>query len=210
MYNTYIIKQMKRLLTTLSMAALTLTIMAQQTIYDFSVTTNKGVEQSLSDYKGKVLLIVNTATECGFTPQYADLDSLYDKYAERGFTILDFPCNQFGAQAPGTDDEIEEFCTLRFGTKFPRFHKIDVNGKDEIPLYTWLKSQKGFAGFDPNHSLTSILDNMFRKADPDYEQKRDIKWNFTKFLIDREGNVIERFEPTATKEALAPAIEKAL
>ncbi len=192
------------------MAALTLTIMAQQTIYDFSVTTNKGVEQSLSDYKGKVLLIVNTATECGFTPQYADLDSLYDKYAERGFTILDFPCNQFGAQAPGTDDEIEEFCTLRFGTKFPRFHKIDVNGKDEIPLYTWLKSQKGFAGFDPNHSLTSILDNMFRKADPDYEQKKDIKWNFTKFLIDRDGNVIERFEPTATKETLAPAIEKAL
>lgn len=184
--------------------------MEQSKLYEFEVIDNKGNNQSLSQYKDKVLLIVNTATACGFTPQYADLDSLYDVYAGRGLEILDFPCNQFGGQAPGTDDEIQEFCTTRFNTQFPRFRKIEVNGENEIPLYTWLKEQKGFAGFDPAHPLTNILHEMFSKADSAYAEKPDIKWNFTKFLIDREGNVVERFEPTATKEVLAPAIEKLL
>lgn len=184
--------------------------MAQSKLYDFEVIDNKGNVLPMSQYKGKVLLIVNTATACGFTPQYNDLDSLYDTYASRGLEILDFPCNQFGAQAPGTDEEIHEFCTLRFNTQFPRFRKVEVNGENELPLYTWLKEQKGFAGFDPAHPLTEILHNMFSQADPAYAEKPDIKWNFTKFLIDRDGNVVERFEPTATQEALAPAIEKLL
>lgn len=192
------------------MAVINITVMAQTNIYDFTVKTNKGADQSLAEHKGKVILVVNTATKCGFTPQYEDLDSLYDEFSGRGFTILDFPCNQFGGQAPESDEEIEQFCTLRFNTKFPRFKKIDVNGENEIPLYTWLKSQKGFAGFDKNHKLTAILEDMFSKADPDYAQKPDIKWNFTKFLIDSEGNVVKRFEPTATKEVIAPEVEKLL
>ncbi len=123
------------------------TAMAQNSIYDYVVTDNKGNKVELSQYKEKVILIVNTATHCGFTPQYDDLESLYENYKDQGFVVLDFPCNQFGAQAPGTDDEIQQFCTLRFDTKFPRFRKIDVNGADESPLYTFLKSQKGFEGF---------------------------------------------------------------
>lgn len=201
---------MKRIVQLAVMLLLTITTMAQKNIYDFKVKDNKGNDVELAQYKGKVLLIVNTATECGFTPQYNDLDSLYEAYASKGLEILDFPCNQFGGQAPGTDAEIEEFCTLRFNTTFPRFTKVDVNGENEISLYTFLKSEKGFAGFDPAHPLTKILHDMFSKADPDYAEKADIKWNFTKFLIDREGNVVERFEPTATKDVLAPAIEKLL
>lgn len=201
---------MRTVLTMLLLVATTFTTMAQNKIYDFTVTDNKGNAVQLSQYKGKVLLIVNTATACGFTPQYEDLDSLYDTYATKGLEILDFPCNQFGAQAPGTDEEIHEFCTLRYNTQFPRFKKIDVNGDNEQPLYTYLKAQKGFAGFDPVHPLTKILHDMFSKADADYANKPDIKWNFTKFLIDKEGNVVARFEPTATKEALAPAIEALL
>lgn len=184
--------------------------MAQDSIYDFIVKDNKGKEVSLSDYKGKVLLIVNTATACGFTPQYTELEALYESFAEKGFEILDFPCNQFGAQAPGTDEEIQNFCTVNFNTRFPRFKKVEVNGENELPLYTYLKSKKGFAGFDPKHPLTEILHNMFFKADPFYAEKPDIKWNFTKFLIDQKGNVVARFEPTATKTDLAPAIEELL
>lgn len=184
--------------------------MAQKSIYDFTVKDNKGNDVSLAQYKGKVMLIVNTATACGFTPQYAELEALFEAYADKGLEILDFPCNQFGAQAPGTDEEIQSFCTVNFNTKFARFKKIEVNGENEQPLYTYLKSQKGFAGFDPAHPLTKILDDMFTKADPDYAKKADIKWNFTKFLIDQEGNVVERFEPTATKDVLAPAIETLL
>lgn len=184
--------------------------MAQNSIYDFTVKDNKGNDVVLAHYQGKVLLIVNTATACGFTPQYEELEALYDEYADKGLEILDFPCNQFGAQAPGTDEEIHSFCTLNFGTKFPRFKKIEVNGENELPLYTYLKSKKGFAGFDPAHPLTKILDDMFSKADPDYTQKPDVKWNFTKFLVDQQGNVVARFEPTATKETLAPAIEALL
>lgn len=201
----------KRILLTLLLITMTsLQIMAQKSIYDFTVKDNKGNDVSLSQYKGKVMLIVNTATACGFTPQYTELEALYETYADKGLVVLDFPCNQFGAQAPGTDEEIQEFCTVNFSTRFPRFKKIEVNGKDEQPLYTFLKSKKGFAGFDPAHPLTKILDSMFSKADPDYTKKPDVKWNFTKFLVDKEGNVVSRFEPTATQEVLAPAIEALL
>lgn len=184
--------------------------MAQNNIYDFTARDNQGNDIRLAEFKGKVLLIVNTATACGFTPQYTELETLYETYADCGLEILDFPCNQFGGQAPGTDTEINEFCTLNYNTRFRRFHKIDVNGKDEHPLFTFLKSQKGFAGFDAAHPLANILDEMFSKADPNYAQKPDIKWNFTKFLIDREGNVVERFEPTATQAAMEPAIKALL
>lgn len=141
-------------------------------IYDFKVLNNKGEEVSLSEYKGKVLLIVNTATGCGFTPQYQGLEELYKKYKDKGLVILDFPCNQFGHQAPGTDQEIDSFCTLKYDTTFPRFKKIEVNGENASPLYKWLKKEKG---------------GIFGNA---------IKWNFTKFLVDREGNVVERYAPT--------------
>ena len=201
---------MKRISILTLILTITFSTMAQQSIYNISVKDNKGNETSLSIYKGKVLLIVNTATECGFTPQYDDLDELYAQYRDKGFEILEFPCNQFGGQAPGTDEEIQQFCTMRFHTEFPRFKKIDVNGENESPLYTYLKSQKSFAGFDPNHKLGPVLDNMLRKADPDYDKKSDIKWNFTKFLVDQEGNVVQRFEPTADKTVLAPAIEALL
>lgn len=147
-------------------------------IYDYSVKKMDGQQQSMADYRGKALLIVNTATGCGFTPQYAGLQQLYDKYADKGLEVLDFPCNQFGNQAPGNDDEIHEFCTGRFGITFPQFAKIDVNGENEDPLYTFLKSQKGGA------------------------LGKKVKWNFTKFLVDRDGNVVGRFAPTETPEQL--------
>ncbi len=155
-------------------------------IYDFSVKTRLGKEISLKDYEGKVLLIVNTATGCGFTPQYTGLQELYNKYKDKGFEILDFPCNQFANQAPGSDDEIHTFCTGRFGITFPQFGKIDVNGKNEDPLYTYLKKQK--SGF-----CTS-----------------KIKWNFTKFLVGRDGTVLKRFAPTVTPAKIDEFIAKAL
>ncbi len=166
-------------------------------IYDYSVFTPKGEEVSLSTFKGKVLLIVNTATGCGFTPQYAPLEEMYEKYHDKGLEIIDIPCNQFGGQAPGSDAEIHEFCTLHFNTTYEQFRKSDVNGPNELPLYTYLKSQKGFEGFDRKHKLTSVLEDMLGKADPDYAKKPDIKWNFTKFIVDRNGKVVKRFEPTA-------------
>lgn len=181
------------------------------TLYDFTVKDREGKGVSLADYKGKVVLVVNTATECGFTPTYADLQKLYAEEHDKGLEILDFPCNQFGQQAPGTADEIHQFCTGRFGVTFPQFGKLEVNGEGEAPLYTWLKGQKGFAGFDPTHKITPILVDILGKADPDWEQKTDIKWNFTKFLIDREGSVVARFEPTADVETVVkPAVEKLL
>ena len=181
------------------------------TLYDFTVKDQEGNDVSLADYQGKVVLVVNTATECGFTPTYADLQKLYTQLHDQGLELLDFPCNQFGQQAPGTADEIHAFCTGRFGVTFPQFAKIDVNGANESPLYTWLKSEKGFAGFDPAHKITPILDDLLGKADPDWKSKPDIKWNFTKFLIDRTGHVTQRFEPTADVESVVkPAVEKLL
>ena len=181
-----------------------------KTVYDFKVLDKKGGEVSLSEYKGKVLLVVNTATGCGFTPQYEDLEAMYHRHKEKGFEILDFPCNQFGHQTPGTDEEITEFCQLKFGTDFPQFKKSEVNGPGELPLYTWLKSQKGFEGFDADNKLTPLLEQMFDKADPDWRTKSDIKWNFTKFLIDREGNVVARFEPTKDMAEVEKCVEAIL
>ena len=166
-------------------------------IYDFNVLDVNEVEVSLEEYRGQVVLIINSATECGFTPQYDELQDMYEKYGDEGFVILDFPCNQFGNQAPGSNEEIVSFCNSRFGITFPIFSKIDVNGSEELPLYKFLKSEKGFQGFDPEHELTPIMTDVLSKIDPDYESNSDIKWNFTKFLVDREGNVVRRFEPTA-------------
>ena len=154
-------------------------------IYDF-VVKQKGSDVSLSEFKGKVLLIVNTATRCGFTPQYTGLEALYEKYNEKGFEILDFSCNQFLFQAPGTDEDINEFCSLNYNTKFPRFSKVKVNGKEEEPLFRFLK------------------DNA-----PENTGK-NVKWNFTKFLVDRSGNVAHRFEPTDTPESIEKSIEELL
>ena len=165
-------------------------------IYDYTLTTGKGEKLNLADYKGKVILIVNTATGCGFTPQYAPIEQLYKDYHGRGLEILDIPCNQFGGQAPGSDEDIHEFCTVHFNTTFPQMKKADVNGPNELPLYTWLKSQKGFQGFD-EHKYKALLEEKFAKADPEWYKKPDIKWNFTKFVIDRQGNVVARFEHTA-------------
>ena len=155
-------------------------------IYDFKVRNAKGVEVPMTEYQGKVLLIVNTATGCGFTPQYEGLQNLYDKYKDKGLEILDFPCNQFGHQAPGTEEEIQEFCTLKYKTTFPLFSKIDVNGKNAAPLFTFLKNQKG--GFLGD----------------------DIKWNFTKFLVSRDGKVVERYAPVTKPEKIENDILKLL
>ena len=155
-------------------------------IYDFSVKDAKGNMVYLSEYRGKVLLIVNTATGCGFTPQYEGLQDLYEQYKEKGFEILDFPCNQFAGQAPGTEEEIVDFCQSRYGVTFRQFAKIEVNGKNEAPLYTFLKKQKG-----------GLLGD-------------NIKWNFTKFLVDKDGNIIERFAPTVKPEKLDEKINNLL
>ena len=170
--------------------------MSAQGIYDISVKDDLGNDVSLADYKGKVLLIVNTATRCGFTPQYDELEALYEKYHAQGFEILDFPCNQFGEQAPGTIEEIHQFCTMNFNIKFPQFDKINVNGANESPLFTYLKAQKGFGGFDLNDQRGKFMDDVLRKQDADYDKKSDIKWNFTKFLVSRDGRVVKRYEPT--------------
>ena len=181
-----------------------------KTIYDFTVKDKKQNDVSLAQYKGQVLLVVNTASRCGFTPQYEALEAMYERLHERGFEILDFPCNQFGQQAPGTDEEIAQFCQLNYGTKFPQFTKADVNGPAEMPLYTWLKSEKGFEGFDEGNKLTPLLNEMLGKADPEFASKPDIKWNFTKFLIDREGRVVARFEPTHDMEDVEKQVEALL
>ena len=165
-------------------------------VYDFTVKDMAGNDVSLAEYEGKVLLIVNTATGCGFTPQYAPIEQMYKDYHDQGLEILDIPCNQFGGQAPGSDDDIHEFCTVHYNTTFPQMKKADVNGANELPLYTYLKSRKGFEGFQ-EHQYKALLEKMFSEADPDWASKPDIKWNFTKFIIDREGNAVARFEPTA-------------
>ncbi len=181
-----------------------------KTVYDFSVKDRKGKDVSLKEYANEVLLIVNTATKCGFTPQYEELEKLFERFHSRGFEILDFPCNQFGQQAPGTDDSIHEFCKLNFGTQFSRFKKIKVNGPDADPLFKFLQEQRGFAGWDMSHPIAPVLEDMLSKADPDYKQKPDIKWNFTKFLINKKGGVIARFEPTEKIEHIAEQIEELL
>ena len=187
---------MKKLMTICLLAIASVLGTSAQSIYDVKVKNDVEQDVSLSDYKGKVLLIVNTATRCGFTPQYKELETLYEKYHAEGLEILDFPCNQFGEQAPGTIQEIHQFCTANFDIQFPQFDKIDVNGANESPLYTYLKSQKGFSGFDLNDKTGKFMDEMLRKQDADYNKKSDIKWNFTKFLVSRDGRVVKRYEPT--------------
>ena len=178
-------------------------------IYDYSVTTPKNEEISLSQYKGKVMLIVNTATGCGFTPQYKDLESIYEKYHDQGLELIDIPCNEFAGQTPGTDEEIHEFCTLKYNTQFPQMKKSDVNGENELPLYTFLKSQKGFEGFGKGPKAM-MMSALLKKIDKDYKNNPNIKWNFTKFLVDRNGNVVRRFEPTADMKLVDEAVKELL
>ena len=199
---------MKKLMMICLLAVVGVLTVSAQSIYDFKVKDDAGKDVSLSAYKGKVLLIVNTATRCGFTPQYKELEALYEKYRDKGLEILDFPCNQFGEQAPGTIQEIRQFCTANFAVKFPQFDKIDVNGENADPLFTWLKAQKGFGGFDLNDKTGKMMDGMLRKRDADYDKKSDIKWNFTKFLVSRDGKVLKRYEPTDKMSDIEAAIDK--
>ena len=178
-------------------------------VYDFTVKDRAGNDVSLADYKGKVLLIVNTATGCGFTPQYTELEELYKAHKDDGLEILDFPCNQFGDQAPGTDEEIHTFCTGRFGITFPQFSKIDVNGADAIPLYRWLTSNTKFEGFDKNPAGLALT-TMLKARDKDFKTSPAIKWNFTKFLIGRDGEIAARFEPMTNLKKVKAAVEAAL
>lgn len=164
-------------------------------VYDFTVKAQDGAEVSLSQFQGKVLLIVNTATGCGFTPQYTELQEMYDALKAQGFEILDFPCNQFGEETPGSDEEVHDFCTGRYGITFPQYSKVDVNGEHAIPLYKWLTANTKFAGFSGPMGL--ILKPIVKKMDKDYKNNGNIKWNFTKILIDRKGNIDSRYEPTA-------------
>ena len=178
-------------------------------IHDLKVKDRQGNEVSLGDYAGKVLLIVNTATGCGFTPHYEPLEAIYKEFRDEGLEILDFPCNQFANQAPGTEDEIHQFCTLKFGTEFPQFAKIDVNGDNADPLFVYLAGEKPFEGFGKglkNAALKKFSD-MNNKT---FGDKAYIKWNFTKFLVDREGNVIARFEPTVDMKEVREAVKAAL
>lgn len=177
-------------------------------VYDFTVKTRDGGETALECFRGKVLLIVNTATGCGFTPQYEELQKLYTEFSGKGFEILDFPCNQFAAQAPGSDEEIHRFCTGRFGITFPQYAKIDVNGEHAAPLYQWLTANTKFSGFRGPMGLALKL--MVKKTDKDYKNNGSIKWNFTKFLTDRQGEIIARFEPTADMKELRAEIKKAV
>jgi glutathione peroxidase-family protein len=175
---------MKKIIAALMLIMAVTAISAQDDIYSFKVKNDQGKEVSLEQYKGKVLLIVNTATRCGFTPQYKDLEAIYEKYNEQGFEILDFPCNQFGGQAPGTIAEIKEFCSTNYNVKFTQFDKIEVNGENEHPLYTYLKANA--------------------------ENKNNIRWNFTKFLISTDGKILKRFESADKMEDVETAVAQAL
>lgn len=177
--------------------------------YDYCVSDTKGGQVSMKDFEGKVVLVVNTATGCGFTPQYKDLEDMYDKYHDQGFEILDIPCNQFAGQTPGTDEEIHEFCTLHYNTKFPQMKKSDVNGENQLDLYKFLKEQKGFEGFGKGAKALA-MNVMLKKIDKDYKNNPDIKWNFTKFAVDRQGNVVARFEPTADMKEVEKCISSLL
>ena len=177
-------------------------------IYDYEVKKRDGEELSLNENKGKVMLIVNTATGCGFTPQYEGLEILYEKYHDKGLEILDFPCDQFGHQAPGTDDEIHEFCTMKYDTKFDQMSKIEVNGDNELPLYTYLKKEM------PNEEVQGLKNKAtmktIRKISNTCQKDGDIVWNFTKFLVDRKGNVIKRYDPTFNPKDMEEEIVKLL
>ena len=179
------------------------------TIYDHMIRKMDGSEAAMADYKGKVLLIVNTATGCGFTPQYDELQDIYEEFADKGLEILDFPCNQFAEQAPGSDEEIHLFCTGRYGITFPQFAKIDVNGENASPLYKWLTENSKFEGFGKGPKALA-MSGVLKAIDKDYKNNPDIKWNFTKFVVDRKGDVVARFEPTADMNDVRACVEKLL
>lgn len=175
-------------------------------IYDFSANTIRGKEVLLEDYKGQVLLIVNTASKCGFTHQYAELQKLYEQYKDQGFTILGFPSNQFGGQEPGTNEEVNVFCQINYGVSFPLFEKIEVKGDDKHPLFAYLTREAGFEGFDIENSSGRLLHTMLSEQDPAALANDEIKWNFTKFLVDRQGNVVKRFESSVEPLEMESAI----
>lgn len=174
--------------------------------YDLKVTARDGSEVSMKDYENKVVLVVNTATGCGFTPHYKPLEEMYEKYHDRGFEIIDVPCNQFAGQTPGTDDEIHEFCTLKYNTQFPQMKKSNVNGENAIELFKFLKSQKTFEGFGKGPAALA-MSAMLKKIDKDYKNNSEIKWNFTKFIVNRKGEVVARFEPTADMKDVDKFVE---
>lgn len=173
--------------------------------YDLTVEKTNGEQLPMLDFQGKVVLIVNTATGCGFTPQYEDIEKIYEEYHDKGLEVVDVPCNQFAGQTPGTDDEIHEFCQLRYNTQFPQMKKADVNGENAIELFKYLKSQKSFEGFGKGPKALA-MSAMLKKIDKDYKNNPEIKWNFTKFVVDRQGNVVARFEPTADMKEVAACI----
>ena len=181
-----------------------------KSFYDFEAEDVMGVMHRMEEYRGKVVLVVNTATQCGFTPQYDDLQDIYERHQAEGLEILDFPCNQFGNRAPETKEEIVSFCDAKFGITFKHYAKIEVNGENEHPLYKFLKEQKGFEGFDEENPLGMMLQSRLGRLQSDFMTSPDIKWNFTKFLIDREGNVMERFEPTADMAFVEERIKELL
>lgn len=179
-------------------------------VYNFSATDIDGYRVNFDEFEDDVILIVNTASKCGFTPQYADLQKLHEKYADRGLTILGFPCNQFEGQEPGNSEETKSFCEFNYGVSFKLFEKIDVNGESAHPLYKYLKAEAPFTGMDLNHPTNKIVHAILKDKYPEYLEGNEIKWNFTKFLIDRHGNVVERFEPTVEPLDLVDHIEKYL
>jgi glutathione peroxidase len=204
-----IFASMKKILTILAALCAVACSTKETRIYDFSALSNEGEEVNFSDYKGKVLLIVNTASKCGFTPQYDGLEALYKKYKDQGLVVIGFPCDQFGHQEPGTNEEIAEFCRVNHGVTFPLMDKIDVNGENAHPIFQWLYSQKPFEGFGEGETA-QFMDQMLSRRDPEYASNPDIKWNFTKFLIDRKGRVVARFEPMVTPEDLDSAVASQL
>lgn len=177
-------------------------------VYDYSVPTVDGGTKSLRDFQGKVILIVNTATGCGFTPQYEPLEKMYEDLHDKGLEIVDVPCNQFYGQAPGSDEEIHEFCTMHYHTTFAQYKKSDVNGDNQLDLYRYFKSVKGFEGF--SGPMADKMNDLLSKVAPDYMTTSDIKWNFTKFVVDRQGNVVRRFEPTADMADVRAYVESLL
>ena len=178
------------------------------TIYDFKALNNKGEEVDMAQYKGKVLMIVNTASKCGFTPQYDGLEALYKKYKDQGLVVLDFPCNQFAGQAPGSEEEIVSFCQLKYNVSFPQFAKIEVNGENESPVFTYLKEQAPSEEYNGLKAKAAAA--MLKKISKTYNKESDIRWNFTKFLVDREGNVVGRYAPTTKPEDIEKDMLKLL
>lgn len=179
-------------------------------IYDFNAVSISGQPISFNEYKGKVLIIANTASKCGFTPQYEDLQKIYEKYKDAGLEILGFPCNQFEGQEPGANEEVQAFCSMNYGVSFQLFSKIDVRDENAHPLFRFLTEQAPFKGFDLNHPIGKILQSLLQEKHPEYLIDDSIKWNFTKFLIDREGNVVERYEPTTSPLDMEEDLKKLL